>query len=211
MKRNCPKNSTIQLYIALGLIIVLSSCTNNKKHQAFLDKQVDVTFICDSINLFSEVSFFNIYFHVINYSYNDIIISFNNEHDTLSKTSLVFISSKKDTIPIWYSKIDLGINMFEKRSETFFIGMIERKKFSMNYDHFGNNMGSIEYFKHQLPFSKIIYVPEQTKFINNVYMNHDTLVSIKGYIDVDMKNTKIIYQGNTRSESDKIEFRTRKL
>lgn len=211
MKKICKKNSTAVLIMILGLVIVLSSCSNSQKHQIVLDKDIYVNIVCDSINLSSEVSFFKIYFHLTNYSDNDVFISFNNEDDTLSKKSLIFITSNKDTIPIWYPKIDLGINMFEKRTVTFFMGMIERQKFSRNYDRFGKGIGSLKYFNNQLPFSKIIYVPDQTKFIKNLYPNCDTLVSIKGIIDVDTKNTKIIYQGDTQSESDSIEFRTKKL
>ena len=211
MKGIYKKNNTIVLNIVLVLIIILSSCSNNQKHQSFLDKDVDVKIACDSINLSSEVSFFTIYFHLTNYSDNGVFISFNNEEDTCSKKSLVFISSIKDTIPIWYPKINLGINMFEKRSVTFFMGMIERGKFNRNYDKLGKNMGSLEYFNNQLPFSKIIYVPDQTKFIKNLYPTYDTLVSIKGNKDVDIKNIKIIYHGDTWSETDSIEFRSKKL
>lgn len=211
MKVNYQKNNTVVLNIAFGLIIFLSSCHNNQKRQVLLDKSIDVEIVCDSINLASEVSFFAIYFHLTNYSDDDVFISFNNEDDTLSKKSLVFITSKKDTIPIWYPKIDLGINMFERRSVTFFIGMIERQKFSRNYDEFGKNIGFLKYFKNQLPSSKIIYLPDQTKFIKNLYHSYDTLIAIKGIIGVDMKNTTVIYQDDTRSESNSIEFRAKKL
>ena len=211
MKINYQKYNKPSLNLIFGLIIILSSCQNNQKRQVILDKNIDIKIICDSIDLSSEVSFFGIFFHIVNYSDNDVFISFNNEDDTLSRKSLVFITSKSDTIPIWYPQIDLGIKKFEKRSITFFMGMIERKTFNSYYHKYGKNIGSLNYFNNQLALSKIIYVPDQTKFTKNFYHTIDTLISIKGIMDVDMKNTSIIYRGDTGDGGDSIDFRTKKL
>ena len=209
--KSAKTNNSLRVNIFFGLIIILSSCFDNEKHQVFIDKTIDINIICDSINLSSEVSFFTMYFHLMNYSKDNIFISFNNEKDTLSKKSLIFITSKRGTIPIWYPKIDLGINLFQKRTVTFFMGMIEKNKFRRNYENFGKNIGSMEYFKKQLPNSEVIYIPDHSKFINNFYHTNDTILSIKGNLNVEIKDTKVLFLGDTYSKSDSFEFKTKKF
>lgn len=109
---------------------------------------------------------------------------------------MVYITSQNDTLPIWYFKRNLGIHLFEKKSITYFMSMIERNKFGIDYEHFGNNIGFMEYFKKQLLLSKIIYLPDQFKLLDNRYSNYDPILSVKGYINIDISNAKVIYQSH---------------
>jgi hypothetical protein len=195
------------LSILFRLMIILCSCQNSHTHQIVVEKNLEVNIYCDSINLESEVSFLPIYFHLTNYSKNDVFISFNNENDTISKRSLILITPQNDTIPIWYYKINLGINLFEKESVTFFIGEIESNKFVRAYKESGYNQPFKEYFKNQFLLSRIIYIPDQSNFLNNRYSSYDSIFSIKGYINVSIDNLKFIDQ----HISNPYKFVTKKL
>lgn len=208
MQNHCKRTNIIVLNIFLGLGIIFLSCSNNPKHQFVLDENVDIKIFCDSINIYpTDILSIPIYFHLDNYSDNDAFISFNNELDTISKKSLIFITTEKDTIPIWYFKRDLGINMFERRSKTFFVGIIDIRELLHSYEHNNKYKKFSAYLKDQIALSEIIYIPDRSKFINNPYNTYDTLISIKGKLNVDIKNTVVLF----RPPGNLYEFITKKL
>ena len=72
--------------------------------------------------------------------------------------------------------------------------MVEKSIFRRDYEKYGNNIGFTVYFKKLLLSSRISYLPDQYKFLNNQYSNYYSILSIIGFVNIEISHTKVIYQ-----------------
>lgn len=186
--------------IAIGVLITLIQfgCVNQKKQPFILDKDTDIKIFLDSTNLYIELTFNTMFFHVENMSNDNILLTFNNEQDTSSRKSLMLITPFQDTIPIWYRIPNQYYYIFPPMTSTFFSGNFERKKIHEKLDHRPKETTGLEYLKEIIAQSRIIYIPDKEKTVvkeEDFYI--DTMYYPKNILSADKTSNKFIWHDDT--------------
>lgn len=188
-------------------------CINQGGYPVIIQKDINFKILLDSSNLYSELSFNAMFFHAINLSDENVILTFNNEKDTGSKKSLILITPTKDTMPIWYWNAAQDYYIFPPRSITYFTGMLERKKvierkFSKNRK---KGIDFFDYLEGMVRDSRIIYLHDNNKVMTKINNDLDTIVYPKSILDIEMKNNKFVWHDDTYTGDFDWELKTEKL
>lgn len=140
---------------------------------------MDIRFFCDSINTFSDLKIFVAYFHIDNYSNNDVTITINNKDNRILPKSFVYISPHNNIIPFYRDrnrgetakiKNHSTVKFEQIISSSFFADSFKLKRTKLTYTHFLKTLLSnskIDYYtdmsslKKQLSNENVITVSEK--------------------------------------------------
>lgn len=204
------KSST---YFIIAFLLI--SCNGLKtKNIVIVNKnRNNLKIVCDSINMLSELRSFFMYFHIENYSNNDIFVTINGpSHGESSRKSFLYISPDNDTLPIFLEGNNNQIRIIKKKTNAYFTQLIIEDYFfaKYNFDQSFHRQSFYNYFNDIIKKSKIIYISDSTfDFKKNLPVGYDTINIIKNTINIDMKN--IIINPGPPSPNSLFRFSEKKI
>lgn len=198
MKTNYVCNKFFLIAIGVLISLIQFECVNQKKQPLILDKDTDIKIFLDSTNLYIELTFNTMFFHVENMSRDNILLTLDSEKDTSSRKSLLLITPFQDTIPIWYRIPNQYYYIFPPMTSTSFAGNFERKKIFEKLPLRSKGTIGSEYLKEIIAESRIIYLPDKEKVVikeEDLYL--DTIYCPKSILSAEKTNNKFIWHGDT--------------
>lgn len=187
------KNRKHIMKLILPLIVIFEaqviSCKNNSLQKTiFLQKALDdVTIVCDSINVLSEINAFYAFFHVENRSNNNILITINGGGEAMdARKAFLFISTDNDTLPFYTGDGISYYRIIKKQSKLYFAQLINRHYFMSNKSIKYKEKSLFDDLNRIIKKGNMVYVPDSSaKHRTDLTNTFDTLYILNNKINID--------------------------